>query len=206
MMPAYMLDMDISLKSSKEKLKAWIKHRVPPRGDKVLWGKLLREAGVQARAQEGHDQRPDDGQLQDAGSEGTEDLVQGDGSTEVAQASQAWSATSEEGSTVIQRQVVGVRNRQHLQAGHQLCPPRRRQSPGRGIRDTTRCLWWRAAHLQVMHVYSVTLLMLMISLPWIIVKTGGLHDEARTSCRCRMRQENSERKRNSCDIPRVGVG
>ena len=204
MMPAYMLDMDISLKSSKEKLKAWIKHRVPPRGDKVLWGKLLREAGVQARAQEGRDQGPDDGQLQDAGSERTEDLVQGDGTTEVAQASQARSATSEEGSTVIQRQVVGVRDRQHLQAGHQLCPPRRRQSPGRGIMDTTRCPWWRAAHLQVIHIHCVILLMLILSITRTTLETGGLPDEARTTCR--MAHNTRETKRVLRDFPRVGVG
>ena len=210
MMPNNMLEMDLSLKSSKEHLKAWIKHRVPPRGDKILWGKLQRGAGVEVGGQGGHGGgQGGRGRGQGGRGGGQEDRGEGHGDGQPGdqtQDSRAQSMSAWEGSEVIHRQVIGVRERQQHQAGHQLCPPRRRQSPGRGIRDTTRCLWWRAAHLQVMHVYSVTLLMLMISLPWIIVKTGGLHDEAGTSCRCRMRQENSERKRNSCDIPRVGVG
>ena len=47
MMPDSMKQLDLSYKSSRQALKGWIKHRVPPRGDKVLWGKPLREAGAQ---------------------------------------------------------------------------------------------------------------------------------------------------------------
>lgn len=58
MKPASMLEMDLSFKSSKKALKAWIKHRVPARGDKVLWGKLKREVGIQEAGPEGQDQGP----------------------------------------------------------------------------------------------------------------------------------------------------
>ena len=43
MMGPNMLNMDTSTKQSKESLKSWIKHRVPARGDKVFWGKNMRE-------------------------------------------------------------------------------------------------------------------------------------------------------------------
>ena len=32
---------DVSLKSTQIELKAWVKHHVPVRGDRILWGKLL---------------------------------------------------------------------------------------------------------------------------------------------------------------------
>ena len=41
MMPEDMMNMDLNLKISKLKLKEWIKHRVPVRGDRILWGKSL---------------------------------------------------------------------------------------------------------------------------------------------------------------------
>ena len=40
-MPEDMMNMDLNLKISKLKLKEWIKHRVPVRGDRILWGKSL---------------------------------------------------------------------------------------------------------------------------------------------------------------------
>ena len=32
---------DVSLKSTQKELKAWVKHHVPVRGDRILWGKPL---------------------------------------------------------------------------------------------------------------------------------------------------------------------
>ena len=45
MMRPEMLTMDTTTKQSKEQLKLFIKHTVGVRGDKVFWGKLLREGG-----------------------------------------------------------------------------------------------------------------------------------------------------------------
>ena len=45
MMTTDMLNIDTTRKHGKDKLKAWIKHRVGVRGDKVFWGKLMTGAG-----------------------------------------------------------------------------------------------------------------------------------------------------------------
>ena len=47
-----MIDMDMKLRASKIKLKEWIKHRVPVRGDRILWGKPLVARGQQDIEQE----------------------------------------------------------------------------------------------------------------------------------------------------------
>ena len=47
-----MIDMDMKLGASKLKLKEWIKHRVPVRGDRILWGKPLVGRGHQDIGQE----------------------------------------------------------------------------------------------------------------------------------------------------------
>ena len=70
MMPASMLEKDFNFKSSKKALKAWIKHRVPARGDKVLWGKLKREVGIQGAGPEGQDQGPGGAQQDSSVNEG----------------------------------------------------------------------------------------------------------------------------------------
>ena len=40
-MPCSLKQKDISLKSTKRDLKAWVKHHIPVRGDRILWGKPL---------------------------------------------------------------------------------------------------------------------------------------------------------------------
>ena len=47
-----LIDMDMKLGASKLKLKEWIKHRVPVRGDRILWGKPLVGRGHQDIGQE----------------------------------------------------------------------------------------------------------------------------------------------------------
>ena len=69
-MPASMREMDFSLRSSKKALKSWIKHRVPVRGDKVLWGKPMRVVENQGGWRGGPDQGPDGGQEDATGAEG----------------------------------------------------------------------------------------------------------------------------------------
>ena len=54
----------------------------------------------------------------------------------------------------------------HALVGHWLCPPRRSQSPARGMKDTARCPGSRAARHQVMHGYCETLVTLTLSLLW----------------------------------------
>ena len=65
MMPEELIDMDQTLKASKQKLKEWIKHRVPVRGDRILWGKGLggrvaQDAGQGAADGPGDERGPDD--------------------------------------------------------------------------------------------------------------------------------------------------
>ena len=60
MMREDMLMMDTTKKQEKERLKLFIKHRVGVRGDKVFWGKLLKERGQEER-QSGRDQERDGG-------------------------------------------------------------------------------------------------------------------------------------------------
>ena len=40
-MPEQLRSSDVSLKSTKEELKKWIKHHIAVRGDRILWGRLL---------------------------------------------------------------------------------------------------------------------------------------------------------------------
>ena len=49
MMSEDLINIDLKLKASKLKLKEWIRHRVPVRGDRVLWGRRL--GGVAAQNQ-----------------------------------------------------------------------------------------------------------------------------------------------------------
>ena len=165
MMPASMLNMDLKQKSSKKILKTWIKHRVPVRGDKVLWGKLLPgldllEVGP-GRPGLGPDgrRRPDGGQHEDAGTEGEGDVNPGmNGQQEGAQDNQGPDDQRQGGimeqletyggGKVITKQGPGSR------AGHQLCLPRRRHSPERGKEDTTACPWSRKVKYKVMHSYG----------------------------------------------------
>ena len=97
----------------------------------------------------------------------------------------------------------GIHPGDHLQAGHQLCPPRRRHSPARGLRDTTGCPRWRAARQQVTHKHHLRLLTLTLYLPRTTRKTKN----ARPTCRTqRPDWEASGSWRASREIPRSGVG
>ena len=40
-MPESLITMDVTQKVTKTQLKAWVRHHVPVRGDRILWGKLL---------------------------------------------------------------------------------------------------------------------------------------------------------------------
>ena len=40
-MPQHLKHKDITLKSTKKELKVWVKHHIPVRGDRILWGKPL---------------------------------------------------------------------------------------------------------------------------------------------------------------------
>lgn len=56
-----MLSMDVTSKHGKEQLKVFVKHRVGVRGDKVLWGKHLREGGQWNRQEGGCNQGGNEG-------------------------------------------------------------------------------------------------------------------------------------------------
>ena len=62
MMREDMLMMDTTKKQEKERLKLFIKHRVGVRGDKVFWGKLLKERGQEERQRGGGQERDGGGE------------------------------------------------------------------------------------------------------------------------------------------------
>ena len=169
-MPAGMLVMDLSFKSSKQSLKEWIKHRVPPWGDKVLWGKPLGEAGAPRDGPGGQGGGEDEEQPGGPGLNREDEATATEQGLQAPQGSQQELLGVEEprGGLVGEELHVpelavrkgGLLCGNHLQAGHQLCPPRRRHSPKRGLRDTTGCPRWRAARHQVTHKDHVRLLTL----------------------------------------------
>ena len=230
MMPASMLVMDLSFKSSKQSLKAWIKHRVPPRGDKVLWGKPLREAGAPQGGQDVGEDEEQQGGLGPDREDAAEDELQapqrqllenlvveeqrerlvGEESQDLellANGKRTWKT----GHGQQHWQEVGLRwprsgglhHGDHLQAGHQLCPPRRRHSPARGLRDTTGCPRWRAARQQVTNKHHLRLLTLTLYLPRKTLRTKDVRQTCRTQ---RPDWETSGSWRASGEIPRSGVG
>ena len=155
MMPTSLLEMDFNFKSSNKALKTWIKHRVPARGDKILWGKVMRGVGEQGDEPRRQDQGPD-GPQYNVGAEPEVGLQerqhnpevhdeQGHGST-MARRGQA---TDEEGSQ------EGAKQRPGSKAGHQLCLLRRRHSPARGSKDTAACPQLRLVQTKVIYICAV---------------------------------------------------
>ena len=70
MMSEDLVNIDLELKASKDKLKDWIKHRVPVRGDRILWGRPM---GGRAAQNEGQD---DDAGHREEGGHDHEDQTQ----------------------------------------------------------------------------------------------------------------------------------
>ena len=222
MMPESMLKMDLSFKSSKQSLKAWIKHRVPPRGDKVLWGKPL---GVERGQRGGPGGQGGGGEGgQDSGPErdSADEASTGTWSEEglIAPQAQQTEIVEEEGPsserTEMQEEQLlgeggrlqwpkrrGLQCRRHQQAGHQLCRPWRRHSPAHGIGDTTGCPRRRAARHKVIHNHYVPIVTLTLSLPRNTLGTR----EARPTCRgLGLELEARASWRVSGEVPRSGVG
>ena len=61
MMDEEIINMDQKARASKDKLEEWIKHRLPARGDRTLWGKPMGGRGAQAHNVEQREEPgPDD--------------------------------------------------------------------------------------------------------------------------------------------------
>ena len=111
MMNQEMLNMDTTTKQSKESLKSWIKHRVPVRGDKVFWGKLVTPerglGGHQGGGQGGGNNEPQD----PGGNEGDRNAIpegRGEERLRSVEAQQGLDAVGAGLGTLLARQLVGT--------------------------------------------------------------------------------------------------
>ena len=105
------------------------------------------------------------------------------------------------GSEEVSRQGPGS------QAGHQVCPPRRRHSPELGRRDTTECPWWRVAQPKVMHCNRIMIVTLMLFLLGNNMWMGGhLGKDIRSQETRGQVGKTRGGWRVSVKLPRTGVG
>ena len=58
-MPPDLISNDITLRSTKTKLKQWVKHHIPVRGDKILWGKKLTKEHTRIANETGESEEPE---------------------------------------------------------------------------------------------------------------------------------------------------
>ena len=59
-MPQDLRSNDTTLRSTKTELKRWVKHHIPVRGDRILWGKKLSEEHIRRRANEAEESEEPD--------------------------------------------------------------------------------------------------------------------------------------------------
>ena len=58
-MPPDLISNDITLRSTKTELKRWVKHHIPVRGDKILWGKKLTKEHMRIANETGESEEPE---------------------------------------------------------------------------------------------------------------------------------------------------
>ena len=58
-LPTSLRESDGCLKSTKKELKAWVKHHLPVRGDRILWGKPLSNDMKKKKSRQGEEGQDD---------------------------------------------------------------------------------------------------------------------------------------------------
>ena len=133
LMPGRIKEGDMSKKPAKEELKKWIKHTIPVRGDRILWGQSL--VGDQRRRRARGEHGP-----QDPGGGATEeDQRQGEGEAgpDPGPTAEVVATSAEEGRET--EQLVGILQRRK----HRVGPKRSKVRQCEGVGVQTR--WKEAA-------------------------------------------------------------